>query len=292
MTDQTILLNNGQLLAKILLPESSNNSRYDQGGIVEQITMNGHTFLSREYDNQGGNGLGGIGLISVFEWQDTSLYDNTALADFFPLPGVGLLKKTDTLPFLFTRSYPVIPFEREITQGEHSVSIHTLPHLCAGVAIDQRKTLKLQKNSLIVEHKLTNVGTSPIHATQFCHNFFQFDGIAVDKNYQLQLPYSIQPLLRRGELILQRASYRLGSFDGPTASTAFWLRGFEGLKQHWMKLTHRDTSLSVLIEDHFPPCRFYSWNNSFAFCPEVFISIDLEPGETLSYERVYTFQTI
>ena len=87
-----------------------------------------------------------------------------------------------------------------------------------------------------------------------------------------------------------RAVNRLGEFAGPTESSAFWIRGWEGLKSHWMKLENAAKGMSVLIEDGVPVCNFYSWNNFNAFCPEVFAPIDLESGESVSYRRSYTFE--
>ncbi|MEI3086349.1 MAG: hypothetical protein V8S87_10355 [Oscillospiraceae bacterium] len=58
----------------------------------------------------------------------------------------------------------------------------------------------------------------------------------INSDYRLSFPYTIEPKLRRGELIIERDAYRLGEFDGPTESSAFWIRGWEGLKSHWIKL--------------------------------------------------------
>lgn len=289
MAKKCTVLKNEYLQADILLDWDYRRSRYDWGGTVGQVTMKGHTFLSEERNTSGGVGLGGVGLTNVWEWQDTHLYDQTSIADFFPLPGVGLLKRTDTNPFLFTKDYPVEPFRRIEEVTEDRVSIRTLPHLCQGIAMDMEKTYHLEGKTLVVTFRVKNVGPEEIHATEFCHNFFRFDDRQIDSSYQLFFPYSIQPELRRGELIMTRDAYRLGAFDGPTESSAFWIRGWQGLSSHWMRLENQELGMSVLMEDDVPICRFYSWNNFNAFCPEVFAPIDLKPGEEVTYTRKYTF---
>ena len=75
----------------------------------------------------------------------------------------------------------------------------------------------------------------------------------------------------------ERDAYRVAAFDQATASTAFWVHGYEGMKTHWMKLTRDDSPLSVLVEDLFPVVNFYSWNNKDAFCPETFCGIANQP---------------
>ena len=289
--EKSVIIDNGSIRANILLPGwGYDRSRYDWGGMVEQVWHKGHTFLSKELNSSGGVGLGGVGLVNVFEWRDTALYDSASVADYFPLPGVGLLKKTDTSPFLFTKDYPTVPFEHAVETGEDFVKIRTLPHLCCGVAMDMEKLYTLEGSTLHMDITVRNVGPKAIHATEFSHNFFNFDGGVINSDYRLSFPYTIEPKLRRGELIIERDAYRLGEFDGPTESSAFWIRGWEGLKSHWMKLENAAKGMSVLIEDDVPVCNFYSWNNFNAFCPEVFAPIDLESGESVSYRRSYTFE--
>ena len=289
MKQKAAVLKSKDLEVKILLDWGYDRSRYDWGGTVGQVTMNGHTFLSKELNSSGGVGLGGVGLTNVFEWRDTTLYDAASIADFFPLLGVGLLKKTDTAPFLFTRDYPVVPFEHQVETDENRVSIRTMPHLCCGIAADMKKTFSVQDNVLTVAFEINNVGPAPIHATEFCHNFFKFDDHTIDKSYRLTFPYTIETKIRRGQVLAERDAYRLGEFDGPTESTAFWINGWEGLRSHWMKLSNEQLGMSVLMEDDVAVCNFYSWNNANAFCPEVFAPIDLKPGESICYTRKYTF---
>lgn len=291
MNENTAVLRNGELEAELLLPGSYERSRYDHSGMVGQVTMNGNTFLSRELIGDG-FGLGGRGLAFCFEWTDTVLHDSASIADVFPQIGVGLLKRTDTSPFQFNRDYPVIPFEHVVDVGESCAEVHTLPHLCFGTAVDQRRRWSLDGKSLLVTSTLKNVGEKAIEATEFCHNFFMFNGREIDSSYRLSFPYTILPRIRRGQILAERDALRLGEFDGPTASTAFWLNGYEGLKNHWMKLENEKTGTGVLVEEDFPLCRIYSWNNKNALCPETFAHISLQPGESMSWTRKYSFYTL
>ena len=287
-----MLLQNSALTVEVSdVGSDYTRSRYDWCGIIKQVTLNGtSTFLSREVSPDGGCGLGGIGLCSVFEWAGTATYDEAPVAGLFPMIGTGLLKKGSALPFQFTADYEVTTFTREcIPEGDEAVTFHTLPYLCCGIAVEQFKTIRICGNSLTITHRLRNVGVKDIEATEFSHNFFMFNDYEVNGDYLLQLPYTICPRLRRGTLKIQRDACWLGGFDAATASSAFWLNGYEGLKEHWMKLIHEPSGHSVLIEDHFPVVRFYSWNNRYAFCPETFCRISLRPGEEMAYRRSYSF---
>ena len=287
-----IQLSNNRLQVEILKPgQSYKSSRYDHSGIVIQVTLDKHdTFFSRE-SADGISGMGGIGLSCCWEWMDTQLYDQTNLADYYPMIGIGLVKKTDTIPFYFCKLYPIVPFERELIITDSSVSMRSLPQLSHGIAVDQTKTISIDNNTLTINNTLINVGEKKIETTEFCHNFIRFNELPVNSKYKLILPYQISAKMRRGELSVSPHSYRLRDFEPESNSTAFWINGYEGLSSHWMKILHDDSSLSLLIEDDFPIYRFFSWNAPHAFCPETFIHISLAPGEEKTFIRKYTFNT-
>lgn len=282
-----IIIKNERLTASVAVPgETYRRSRYDWSGMVRQVELDGkHTFFSGERPG----GLDGVGLSSAVEWMDTKYHDACAIADTFPMLGIGLCRRGDMNPFGFTKDYTVLPFDHVIESTESSVTMKTLPRICQGVAVEETKTITLEGNSLRCHYAFRNVGEVAIHATEFVHNFFKFDDITVDDSYELRLPYNVTARMRRGELKLLPYGYKLGEFDAPSQSSAFFVEGYEGLSAHWMRLSHEKSGLSVLVEDDFPVVRFYGWNISDAFCPETFVQIDAEPGETFEYDRVYTF---
>ena len=61
MEENKAVLRNGELELELLLPGNYSRSRYDHSGMVEQVTLDGNTFLSRELIGDG-YGLGGVGL--------------------------------------------------------------------------------------------------------------------------------------------------------------------------------------------------------------------------------------
>jgi hypothetical protein len=288
--DTQITLSTEQLRAEIILPDTEYcGSRYDHSGIVSQVTThNGHTYLSKEWVH-GGPGMGGVGLSCVFEWTSTELYDSTNIADFFPMLGVGLVKKPNTNPFYFPKPYPVVPFKKEVSYSKGSMTVRVLPHLCQGIACEQVKTVRVSLNTLSIENTLSNVGSKKIEAIEFCHNFLKFDGHTVDDSYKILLPYQIKAYMRRGELKMGPSFCSLGAFDEESQSTAFWLEGYEGLKTHWIKIENFNTKTSLLIEDFFPLNRLFFWCNPEAICPETYFKIDLQPGEKTTFVRRYTF---
>lgn len=295
MANAPIILHSSRLTAEFLTPGTDYcGSRYDWSSMVTQVTLDGkHTFLSGEHYADGSTGMGGRGLASCIEWDTPGLYDEADIADSFPMLGIGLVKKSDTMPFQFSKAYAVTaPFPRSVETAENTVTVHTDPILSGGIALEQVKTISVKDNTLTIRNTLRNVGSRAIHAKEFSHNFFCFDGHPIDGSYCLTLPFQIQPRFRRGELAVGRQTLRPYAFDAPTDSTAAFIDGWQGLRSHTMRLENRETGTAVIVKDEFSPCHFYFWSNPSAFCPEVFCKIDLEPGETTEYFREYTFTTL
>ena len=48
MREKSVVLTNGELSVSVLLPGSYSRSRYDHSGMVEQVSLGGNSFLSRE----------------------------------------------------------------------------------------------------------------------------------------------------------------------------------------------------------------------------------------------------
>ena len=65
MREKSVVLTNGELSVSVLLPGSYSRSRYDHSGMVEQVSLGGNSFLSREQIGEG-DGLGGVGLAFCF----------------------------------------------------------------------------------------------------------------------------------------------------------------------------------------------------------------------------------
>lgn len=282
-----IILNNGVLEVRVAEPgKEYRRSRYDWNGMILQVTLQGrHTFFPDAQVED----MGGRGLFDVFEFKNTDHYDQTELADRFPLIGVGLLKKEDPQPFCFFREYDVLPFQRSWQQDGQSLIFYTYPLISQGIAVRQEKKLTLNGNSLTVSHYINNVGNKRIELQNFCHNFFQFDHMPIDENYVLHLPYKPAVDVRRGLLNVGFNTIALAQFDCNDPTAAFVMHGYEELQNSGFVLENQKAGTKVIVDEDFRSIRSYNWVCENAFCPETFCDITLEPGESMSFSRTYTF---
>lgn len=124
-------LSNGILTAEIADTGSYRGTRFDWTGFITQVTLNrgGHTFCVPE-SLVPGQGTGGIGLCNEFGISRAIGYDEAAVGEWFPKPGVGLLQKVSAAPYSFAADYPLIPFqvveERSRTEVTYTVILSGL----------------------------------------------------------------------------------------------------------------------------------------------------------------------
>lgn len=287
-----ITLKNDRLEVKVQVPGTGYNfTRFDWSGIVEQVTLDGkHTYCSAEIKDGVMDPNGGVGITSCIAWMDNKYHDRIGMREDFPILGVGLLRKYDNIPYNFTKTYGCNPFKRDIKFTDTSVEMHTLPFDCHGVAVDEVKTITIEGNKMTIHHKFTNVGSETLDFKEYNHNFLKFDDHKVDSSYVCHMPYPLEPISRRGELVLGRDSYRAFDFDDYFRDICFHLNPPAEMRPpHWMKVVCEDNGLSVLIEENFHASIFWGWMTSDSFSPETNIYIHLEPGESVEYDRAYTF---
>ncbi len=292
MDERQITLCSERLCVSVWLPgQGYQGARFDWSGIVSQVLLDGRIpFCVPELSGGKPGGTGGTGLCCAFQWANETLYDATPVDNYFPIAGVGLARKTGKEPYSFSKAYKIKPYPREWEIRKDCMTVHTLPLLCAGVAIDQVKTLRVEENTLVIEQKLTNVGEKRLEGTEYCHNFLAPGGGPIAKVCKLYLPYPPQLQVRRGEVLASADGCRVQSFDSETGTAAFWIKGYEGLSEHWMELKNTVNGAGVRIEDRFSLDSFYHWCNGGEFCPETFYRFALAPGESTAWSRRYTFQ--
>ena len=283
-----IILKNDRLTVEIMRPgEEYRGGRYDWTGMTRQITLDGkHTFLQ----NEAPESMGGRGLSGVWEFRNEDFFKECDLGGQFPIMGVGLCMRFSPV-FDRAENFMINPFLRSVNVREDGcyVSFDTQPMMCAGRAMRQFKEMWIEGNSLFLRQTIKNVGTRRLELQEFNHNFMCFDGHPVDRSYKLSPCYKPVPDVRRGLFGIENDGLRVIELDKATNAAAVKIDGFEGMPQHFMKISNEDNGLSVEVFEEFPVTRVYSWFCPGAFCCETFFDADMDPGEEKTFTRKYTF---
>lgn len=288
-------LNNGILEVEFAAPgEGYTGTRFDWNGFILQVKLlkEGHTFCVPE-SRIPGQGTGGCGLCNEFGIEQTPGYDAAAPGENFAKLGVGLLMKENTKPYLFFENFKFTPVEREIRQGsETAITFTSLPQEVHGFAAAIEKTYTIIGNRLHIHYRLSNTGTRQLQTDEYVHNFLGINGSLIGPDYQLEFPYAIKPLQPDPNTMDEfTITGNTVSWPGtPTKDFYFKLDvPKEAVLPFLWDVRHLPSGAGVRELSTYDIAKAAVWGQGHVVSPEMFVNINVKPGEVQVWERVYEF---
>lgn len=294
-----IYLQSERLRVEVCEPNEAPNTtlRFDRAGFISEVTLDGQTrFCATEPNNLWHPSSGGRGLCSELL---CDVSEEFKLDEMFPKLGVGLLKKTENEPYCFYKKYEHKLFPVSVDASEMAAVFKTSAIPCGGYAAEQEKQIEVQGNTLILAMKVTNVGEKSLHIQEYCHNFFSIGGMAVGDAYTVDLPG-----VKAIEIGNLKSSLGVDNYRGtPTGvqiagySNQYATLQFEPtqigneLPFRW-KLNNIAAKASISCEESFHPNSVAIWSVDHMVSPEVFYSFTLQPHQSISWKRAYTFDRV
>jgi hypothetical protein len=262
-------------------------ARFDWTGFTTQVVLDGrHRFCTKEAMH-GERSSGGIGLCNEFGLERPVGFEEAVPGERFPKLGVGLLMRPDHAGVDHMRDYANEPFHiTEQTDGCRA-SWTVAPRLCRGYAALLRKDMLVDDNRLRVSYHLENTGERAIRTTEYNHNFMNIDGHATSPDYLLRTSAAV--------IAVPGAYGVVVGSDGIS-----WPAQAAGFAARWQPeavlaggfswtLEHRPSRISVCEQLDRPPHALALWGLSHVICPELFVAIDLQAGNSMRWSRTYTF---
>ncbi|KGE18559.1 hypothetical protein [Paenibacillus wynnii] len=287
-------LSNGILTVDIADLVDYKGSRFDRTGFITQVTLEPgkHTFCVPE-SLISGKGTGGQGLCNEFGISRAIGYDTAPVGGWFPKPGVGLLQKQNNYPYQFNTDYLVNPFKVNVEAGLHEIQYTIQPLECRGYSIQLTKTISLCHDKLNISYKMHNKGSQHFQTEEYIHNFIGIDNHEVDYGYELRLPGSVrieEPESAYTSELLQISKGRISWNKSPDRPFYCKLGGWENADGNcnW-ELLHKPSGLGVRESGDFQVARIALWGGRHVISPEVFVNIELAPGQSQHWSRTYQF---
>lgn len=311
MTDP-IILKTDRLAVEIAHPDSMSGTRFDWSAFITQVTLDEtHTYCVLGVPEPG-QGSGGVGMCNEFGIEEPIGYDGAAVGECFPKLGIGLLVKPDESAYehrgprsprragyRFTHPYEIaakFPIRVDATVSEATFTVE--PVACRGYAVRVVKTVSVVGAGLTIAYQLENVGEKPIVTTEYVHNFIGVDGYAMGPDYRLRLPYDIAfpPVPPEFAKFAERLTAVLDIQGGDvrckiTPEHPFYCRplGFSKTNVAQWELVHEPSGVGLREFDDFAPTRVAIWGREHVISAEVFMPVDVPPGETQRWTRRYEF---
>ncbi|HOJ78133.1 MAG TPA: hypothetical protein PLZ08_09180 [Bacillota bacterium] len=284
------VIKNNYLTVEIGLPgQYYCGARFDWTGFMKQIILDDQYSFGTFESPIDGMGSGGEGFCNEFGIREPIGYQEVNQKEQFPKLGIGLLTKEDDGFYDFMRYYPVVSYETKVEWGTDQVRFIQAPLQCNGYAVNYEKQIKLDHNQVIVSYLLHNVGSKPIITSEYCHNFISINDFDINQDYLLSLPEG--GLLRvetESDVLEMSESAITWRYSPDIEFYASVDRPWVGTGRGW-DLYHSGSKTGVKETVDFEPISFAVWGSPFVVSPEIFINIELEPGETQHWTRIFEF---
>jgi hypothetical protein len=219
-------------------------------------------------------------------------YTEAKVGERFVRIGVGAVRKPEEPAYRRFETYEIVdPGKWTVNKGKDRIEfVHELADT-AGYAYTYRKTVRLLKDSLVLEHRLKNTGRKAIATSVYNHNFFTMDRQPTGPDIVVRFPFvprAARPLNDLAEIRGNDATFLREFAKGQTVFTE--VEGFGATaKDYDFRIENRKTGAGVRITGDRPLQKVYFWTAHLTTCPEPYIDVSVEPGKESSWRITYQF---
>lgn len=291
-------LANGEIEVSVHLPDAERGyyrgTRFDWSGIIEHVDYRGHRFyapLHAEHDPYRHDSVSGPA--DEFAMFHPMGFAEAGAGDSFVKIGVGLLEKGTSDEYLFHGEYRLRRAGTwRIEQGGDWISFEQVLDGERGWAYRYRKTIRLPAGEpgFVIDYRLENSGARSVDINHYNHNFTLIDGTPYGPDYAVEFAFATDEPKSINDL----AWFRDGAIEveRPLGDRSLWTELYKGpgrIDYNTATVRNQITGAAVSFDGDAPIERMVFWAVERAACPEPFIRIRLDPGETTTWSSAYRF---
>ena len=189
-------ISNSSVRATVYLPDAQSGyyrgTRFDWSGVIASLKWNGHEYFGQWFDRYDPKIHDAItGPVEEFLTGESGLgYVEAKPGENFVRIGVGAVRRPDEPAYRRFETYEIVDGGKW-TVNKSSDKIEFIHELgdTAGYSYVYRKTLRLAKDSLVLEHRLKNTGKKRIATSVYNHNFFTMDRQPTGPDIVVRFPF-------------------------------------------------------------------------------------------------------
>jgi hypothetical protein len=288
-------INNGIVHARLYLPDSEKGyyrgTRFDWSGVMPILEYKGHSYCGQWFEKYAPTIHDAI--MGPVESFSPVGYDDAG--GRFVQIGVGVLARTGESPYSPFTYYKVLdPGTWKVKLSPDQVDfLHQLKD--TAYSYDYRKIVQLVKGrpELVLAHSLKNTGTRALETDVYDHNFFVLDERPTGPGLELRFPFLLTSEDARG----------LGELAAIRGNSIMFLRQLVDRESVYAVLHgygDQPTDYDIRLENHMtgaglritcdrPLSKLVYWGSPKTLCPEPYVRVKVQPGETFTWRITYEF---
>jgi hypothetical protein len=283
-------ISSGDVRARLYLPDAANGyyraTRFDWAGVMPSLQYKGVEYFGQwfpRYDPKLHDSI--VGPVESF---DPVGYDGAKPGGTFLRIGVGLLKRLDEKPVNNFYTYEIADGGKWTSKPakDHVEFTHDL----LGVYL-YRKTVRVDKDKLILEHALKNTGKETIETDVYNHDFYMIAGMPSGPDVTVQFPFeprATQDL--KGMAAVKGNSVVYTRELQPRESVYTEMEGFsDAAKEYDIRVENRTAKAGVRQTSDHGMSKLHFWSIRSTVCPEAYTHVKVEPGKEFRWKVVFEF---
>ncbi len=283
-----ISLQNGSLTVLVSHPgEYYRATRFDWAGVFRRIEKAGYVYADEWFAAY--NPLTHDAVCGPSEEFVTVDFEHVGVGSLFVKPGVGLLRRPDDAPYDWFRLYEIADMGKWSVKATPSQVVFR-QELQGWYEYEKQITLT-DSSAFTIGHRLKWLHETPLRGYNYNHNFFTFNGTPVGQGRQIDFLFSPSGHWRE--------QYENVGFEG--RGIRFRAPISEGRSVYCGDVHHEGdaTSYDVTLREGTRRVRAVSdaslshyvfWANPHVACAEPYIPIELNRGETKSWQIKYSLE--
>jgi hypothetical protein len=292
-------ITNGLIHARIYLPDPDigyyRGSRFDWSGVIFDLTYKEHSFYGQwfpKYDPRLHDAI--MGPVEDFSPLG---YEVAKPGESFIKIGIGVLIKPDASQYFIATPYEIVnPGTWETKKRNNQIEfIHRLKD--SACSYEYKKTIILLKGKpeMVLSHVLKNTGKQVIETSVYDHNFFMLDQQPTGQGFTIRFPFKITGEGGNPEFANLQGDEIVFFKDLAKKDHVYFtaLHGYgDSAKDYDIKIENKNTGAGVRITSDQPISRLVFWSASTTVCPEPYIRIKINPGESFSWKILYHYYSL
>ncbi len=292
-------ITNGLIHARLYLPDPGNGyyrgSRFDWSGVIADLEFKGHTYYGQwfsKYDPRMHDAIMG----PVEDFYPVG-FDEAKPGESFLKIGIGILARPDTSLYSIVPPYEILnPGKWKVkTKSDRVEFLHTLNDSL--YAYEYKKTIVLVKgkSEMFISHTLKNTGKKAIETSVYDHNFFMLDKQTTGPGFTITFPFNLTGEGVKPDLAEIRGNQIVFIKELAKNEHVYYtsLLGYgDSAKDYDIKVENQNTGAGARITCDRPLSKLVFWSASTTVCPEPFIQIKVNPGESFSWRISYNYYSL
>ncbi len=264
-------------------------NRFDRTGAVASVVLDGkHTFAAPESLSSEIFTTGGLGLMSEFVWEEAVAA--AKVGERFHKIGVGMLTRAEEeVNIRSAHFFPCEAYKATCDQDGPQAAVFTSKApMLGGWEFLLTRRARVEGNVLSIESTLANLGDKPMNLMEFNHNFVNIDDLPAGPDYTIELSYPLALDKEPAGVIRQNGN--LYTFtDIPERPFFIATNGVGDAACYGWKMKNAKSPATIAEQVSKRPCRTQIWGLAHVLSPEVFLPLSIEPGNSETWTRRWTF---